>query len=128
MQVQFHNFLFLFRDLKCENILLDEQGFVKLTGTQAPLASSPSSYKVVKRHWLDDGFVAWCCVWYVCVHVSVYAVCICVCVLPPDFGFANHSSDRRALMNTFCGSVAYTAPEILLSRKYNGEQADLWSL
>ncbi|XP_067112351.1 testis-specific serine/threonine-protein kinase 5-like [Osmerus mordax] len=71
-----HNSHIVHRDLKCENILLDEQGFVKLT----------------------------------------------------DFGFANHSSDRRALMNTFCGSVAYTAPEILLSRKYNGEQADLWSL
>ncbi|XP_038827836.1 testis-specific serine/threonine-protein kinase 5-like [Salvelinus namaycush] len=71
-----HNNHIVHRDLKCENILLDEQGFVKLT----------------------------------------------------DFGFANHYTDRSALMNTFCGSVAYTAPEILLSRKYNGEQADLWSL
>ncbi|KAM6972864.1 testis-specific serine/threonine-protein kinase 5-like [Aplochiton taeniatus] len=71
-----HNNHIVHRDLKCENILLDEQGFVKLT----------------------------------------------------DFGFANHCTDRSALMNTFCGSVAYTAPEILLSRKYNGEQADLWSL
>ncbi|CAB1320467.1 unnamed protein product [Coregonus sp. 'balchen'] len=57
-----HNNHIVHRDLKCENILLDEQGFVKLT----------------------------------------------------DFGFANHYTDRSALMNTFCGSVAYTAPEILL--------------
>ncbi|KAK6324031.1 hypothetical protein J4Q44_G00063700 [Coregonus suidteri] len=71
-----HNNHIVHRDLKCENILLDKQGFVKLT----------------------------------------------------DFGFANHYTDRSVLMNTFCGSVAYTAPEILLSRKYNGEQADLWSL
>ncbi|XP_068789874.1 testis-specific serine/threonine-protein kinase 5-like [Struthio camelus] len=64
------------RDLKCENILLDERGFVKLT----------------------------------------------------DFGFASRCSPRSGLMSTFCGSVAYTAPEILLSKKYKGELADLWSL
>ncbi|XP_006830942.1 PREDICTED: testis-specific serine/threonine-protein kinase 5-like [Chrysochloris asiatica] len=64
------------RDLKCENILLDDRGLLKLT----------------------------------------------------DFGFANHSGCKNALLSTFCGSVAYTAPEILMSRKYSGQQADLWSL
>uniref|UniRef100_UPI004038E2B4 testis-specific serine/threonine-protein kinase 5-like n=1 Tax=Callospermophilus lateralis TaxID=76772 RepID=UPI004038E2B4 len=71
-----HNAGIVHRDLKCENILLDDQGFLKLT----------------------------------------------------DFGFANHSSLKNSLLSTFCGSVAYTAPEILMSKKYNGEQADLWSL
>uniref|UniRef100_F6W1N5 non-specific serine/threonine protein kinase n=1 Tax=Ornithorhynchus anatinus TaxID=9258 RepID=F6W1N5_ORNAN len=64
------------RDLKCENILLDECGFLKLT----------------------------------------------------DFGFASRSARKNSLLSTFCGSVAYTAPEILMSKKYNGERADLWSL
>lgn len=45
-----------------------------------------------------------------------------------DFGFANRYSLKNSLMSTFCGSVAYTAPEILMSKKYNGELADLWSL
>ncbi|XP_032659417.1 testis-specific serine/threonine-protein kinase 5-like [Chelonoidis abingdonii] len=71
-----HNVGIVHRDLKCENILLDERGFIKLT----------------------------------------------------DFGFANCYSLKNSLMSTFCGSVAYTAPEILMSKKYNGELADLWSL
>uniref|UniRef100_A0A8C8RIU1 non-specific serine/threonine protein kinase n=1 Tax=Pelusios castaneus TaxID=367368 RepID=A0A8C8RIU1_9SAUR len=71
-----HNVGIVHRDLKCENILLDERGFIKLT----------------------------------------------------DFGFANRYSLKSSLMNTFCGSVAYTAPEILMCKKYNGELADLWSL
>ncbi|XP_032171659.1 testis-specific serine/threonine-protein kinase 5-like [Mustela erminea] len=64
------------RDLKCENILLDDQGLLKLT----------------------------------------------------DFGFANRSGLKDSLLSTFCGSVAYAAPEILMSKKYHGEPADLWSL
>nr|XP_014713537.2 testis-specific serine/threonine-protein kinase 5-like [Equus asinus] len=71
-----HNSGIVHRDLKCENILLDDRGFLKLT----------------------------------------------------DFGFANRSGLKNSLLSTFCGSVAYTAPEILMSKKYNGEQADLWSL
>ncbi|XP_069077143.1 testis-specific serine/threonine-protein kinase 1-like isoform X1 [Pleurodeles waltl] len=63
-------------DLKCENILLDDRGFVKLT----------------------------------------------------DFGFASQYSMSHSLMNTFCGSVAYTAPEILMRKKYNGAMSDVWSL
>ncbi|XP_039110080.1 testis-specific serine/threonine-protein kinase 5-like [Hyaena hyaena] len=45
-----------------------------------------------------------------------------------DFGFASQPGFNSSLLSTFCGSVAYTAPEFLLSKKYNREQADLWSL
>ncbi|XP_020025997.2 LOW QUALITY PROTEIN: testis-specific serine/threonine-protein kinase 5-like [Castor canadensis] len=71
-----HNVGIVHRDLKCENILLEDQGFLKLT----------------------------------------------------DFGFANCTGLKNSLLSTFCRSVAYTAPEILMSKKYNGKQADLWSL
>ncbi|XP_059827586.1 testis-specific serine/threonine-protein kinase 5-like [Hypanus sabinus] len=63
------------RDLKCENILLDERGFIKLS----------------------------------------------------DFGLASKCS-RNSLMSTFCGSLPYTAPEILQGLRYRGDQADIWSM
>uniref|UniRef100_A0A8C2MG25 non-specific serine/threonine protein kinase n=1 Tax=Cricetulus griseus TaxID=10029 RepID=A0A8C2MG25_CRIGR len=54
-------------DLKCENILLDDQGVLKLT----------------------------------------------------DFGFANCVGLKNSLLSTFCVSVTYMTPEILMSKKYD---------
>ncbi|XP_032895086.1 testis-specific serine/threonine-protein kinase 5-like [Amblyraja radiata] len=63
------------RDLKCENILLDDKGHIKLT----------------------------------------------------DFGLASRSN-KDSLMSTFCGSMPYTAPEILQGHRYRGDHADVWSM
>jgi len=66
------------RDLKCENILLDEEGEV--------------------------------------IKIS-------------DFGFATRfPTNKQKLLETFCGSYAYAAPEILQAEKYDGKIADIWSL
>jgi MAP/microtubule affinity-regulating kinase len=32
------------------------------------------------------------------------------------------------MMETFCGSPSYVAPEIIKKQKYNGEKIDVWSL
>ncbi|KAK3710167.1 hypothetical protein QZH41_010564, partial [Actinostola sp. cb2023] len=65
------------RDLKCENILIDDNNVIKIS----------------------------------------------------DFGFATRSpSNRSKLLETFCGSYAYAAPEILQAQKYDGKFADVWSL
>lgn len=46
-----------------------------------------------------------------------------------DFGFTRHvESDKNKLMETYCGSVAYAAPEMILGQKYSGVHADCWSL
>lgn len=43
-----------------------------------------------------------------------------------DFGFAR-SQRFSELLRTFCGSLAYTAPEIILEKPYNGKASDIWS-
>ncbi|KAI3635827.1 hypothetical protein MIR68_006465 [Amoeboaphelidium protococcarum] len=45
-----------------------------------------------------------------------------------DFGFTREVDTKNKLLDTYCGSVAYSAPEILLGQKYSGTLADCWSL
>ncbi|KAJ1954682.1 Serine/threonine-protein kinase [Linderina pennispora] len=49
------------------------------------------------------------------------------CVKIIDFGLANFF-DGISLMETFCGSLPYTAPEILRGDAYVGPEIDVWSL
>ncbi|RKP33234.1 kinase-like domain-containing protein, partial [Dimargaris cristalligena] len=44
-----------------------------------------------------------------------------------DFGLANFY-DPQSLLATACGSIPYTAPEILRGEKYVGPEVDVWSL
>ena len=43
-----------------------------------------------------------------------------------DFGLCGYVEDRR-LMNTFCGTPAFCAPECLGRVEYDGRKADVWS-
>lgn len=36
-----------------------------------------------------------------------------------DFGFARHAEDKQ-LLETFCGSLAYSAPEMINQKRYTG--------
>jgi len=49
-----------------------------------------------------------------------------------DFGFARTSFDnmtgRRLLSDTYCGSLAYVAPEVLRAEPYNAMISDVWSI
>ena len=44
-----------------------------------------------------------------------------------DFGFTREYNDRK-LLDTYCGSVAYAAPEMIEGKKYSGTSTDIWSL
>ncbi|KAJ3261152.1 hypothetical protein HK103_006461 [Boothiomyces macroporosus] len=44
-----------------------------------------------------------------------------------DFGFGNNFS-TNGLLDTFCGSPFYAAPEMILGKKYEGPEVDMWSL
>ena len=43
-----------------------------------------------------------------------------------DFGFAREYTG--GLLETYCGSYAYAAPEVILGNPYNGELSDVWSM
>ncbi|KAK6089882.1 hypothetical protein P3W45_001085 [Vairimorpha bombi] len=44
-----------------------------------------------------------------------------------DFGLSNFY-DNKMLLNTFCGSLYFAAPELLRGNRYCGPEIDVWSL
>ncbi|KAG8774805.1 hypothetical protein FRC12_001823 [Ceratobasidium sp. 428] len=44
-----------------------------------------------------------------------------------DFGFTREY-DKGKLLDTFCGTTGYAAPEMLSGKKYLGAEVDVWSL
>jgi len=45
-----------------------------------------------------------------------------------DFGFTREYEGKSQYLQTFCGTVCYSAPEMLKGEKYAGEKVDVWSL
>ncbi|KAF2725610.1 kinase-like protein [Polychaeton citri CBS 116435] len=45
-----------------------------------------------------------------------------------DFGFTREYQGSTSYLQTWCGTVCYSAPEMLKGEKYAGEKVDLWSL
>ncbi|KAK5133643.1 hypothetical protein LTR08_007497 [Meristemomyces frigidus] len=45
-----------------------------------------------------------------------------------DFGFTREYAGSTSYLQTWCGTVCYSAPEMLRGEKYAGEKVDVWSL
>jgi len=45
-----------------------------------------------------------------------------------DFGLSNYFGQDGQLLSTFCGTPAFAAPEMILGKKYQGPEVDIWSL
>ena len=44
-----------------------------------------------------------------------------------DFGLSHEYKNNNQLLSTPCGSPSYAAPEMILGKKYNGFNIDIWS-
>ena len=44
-----------------------------------------------------------------------------------DFGLSNYWSPGK-ILETYCGSKSYAAPELLLGKHYQGPEVDIWAL
>ena len=45
-----------------------------------------------------------------------------------DFGFTREYQGSTSYLQTWCGTICYSAPEMLKGEKYAGEKVDVWSL
>ena len=45
-----------------------------------------------------------------------------------DFGFTREYSGSTSYLQTWCGTICYSAPEMLKGERYAGEKVDVWSL
>src|SRR6201999_1884412 len=45
-----------------------------------------------------------------------------------DFGFTREYEGKSSYLQTWCGTICYSAPEMLRGEKYAGEKVDVWSL
>jgi serine/threonine protein kinase len=45
-----------------------------------------------------------------------------------DFGFTREYKGTTSYLQTWCGTICYSAPEMIKGEKYAGEKVDVWSL
>ncbi|KAH6563154.1 hypothetical protein BASA50_005312 [Batrachochytrium salamandrivorans] len=105
-----HSLKVVHRDLKAENLLLDSNMCIKISGeVYFKMYSAPASvYSETSSNTYYEIFYGYY------MHIL-------------DFGLSN-IFDPVSVLATSCGSPVYSAPELIEGKKYIGPEVDAWSL
>ncbi|OMJ08460.1 Serine/threonine protein kinase KIN1 [Smittium culicis] len=114
-----HSYSIIHRDLKLENLLIDYTTEAKTEVESSKMFKNKTEAPELGSNGNGDDKNATECENMSPIHIGNVKLI--------DFGLANFYS-KKGIMETFCGSLPYTAPEILRGEYYNGPEIDIWSL
>lgn len=122
-----HGHFIVHRDIKCENILvkrtsspilvkLADFGFARYIGPKSSMNYQVNSLKQLVEYSKKPNYLPF----------DKAAEMLPTTALPAE-SLCRPISESSCLAKTFCGSLAYSSPELLIGSLYDGRKVDIWA-